>query len=194
VGRRALPRDSEAMSHQLTVQDIETLDDKLPLDELQVLYGVEPGPGLSDAEVAERSNTFGPNALREVKKSKILMFLGFMWNPMSWIMWIAMLVAFLMRIPRPDWEDGVGIIILLVINATIGYIEESAAGDAVAALMSSLAPGATVRRNGVAVEIQARDLVPGDVCLIKLGQIVPAGTGCPPPHKGLRGPGACVWS
>jgi magnesium-transporting ATPase (P-type) len=53
----------------------------------------------------------------------------------------------------PDWEDFVGIILLLFINSTIGFVEERNAGNAVKALMDSLAPKAKVRRNGSWVEV-----------------------------------------
>ncbi|CAF4005672.1 unnamed protein product [Rotaria sordida] len=75
----------------------------------------------------------------------------------------------------PDWPDFIGIVLLLLINATIGYIEKYRAGNAVKALMASLAPECRVKRNnGIWSTIQASELVPGDIVAIKLGNIVPA--------------------
>jgi H+-transporting ATPase len=75
----------------------------------------------------------------------------------------------------PDWPDFVGILLLLLINATIGYIEKYRAGNAVKALMASLAPECRVKRNnGSWSTIEASQLVPGDIIAIKLGNIVPA--------------------
>ena len=74
----------------------------------------------------------------------------------------------------PDWEDFCGIILLLFVNSTIGFYEEHNAGNAVKALMDSLAPKAKVKRNGKWIEIDASHLVPGDMISFKIGDIVPA--------------------
>jgi H+-transporting ATPase len=74
----------------------------------------------------------------------------------------------------PDWEDFVGIILLLFVNSAIGFYEERNAGNAVKALMDSLAPKAKVKRNGQWSEIESADLVPGDMISFKIGDIVPA--------------------
>ncbi|KAH7835096.1 hypothetical protein Vadar_022847 [Vaccinium darrowii] len=73
----------------------------------------------------------------------------------------------------PDWQDFEGIIILLVINSTISFIEENNAGNAAAALVARLAPKAKVLRDGRWSEEDAAILVPGDVISIKLRDIVP---------------------
>ncbi|RZC79862.1 hypothetical protein C5167_042438 [Papaver somniferum] len=106
------------------------------------------------------------------RESKFLKFLGFMWNPLSWVMEIAAIVAIAVAIgggKPPDWQDFVGIIILLVINSTISFVEENSAGNAAAALMAQLAPKAKI-----SYWKDASILVPGDVISIKLGDIVPA--------------------
>jgi H+-transporting ATPase len=75
----------------------------------------------------------------------------------------------------PDWPDFVGIVLLLLINATIGYVEQYRAGNAVKALMDSLALECRVKRNNDSwLTIEASQLVPGDIIGIKLGNIVPA--------------------
>ncbi|OVA08503.1 Cation-transporting P-type ATPase [Macleaya cordata] len=74
----------------------------------------------------------------------------------------------------PDWPDFLGIIVLLVINSTISFIEENNAGNAAAALMAGLAPKTKVLRDGQWSEQEAAILVPGDIISIKLGDIVPA--------------------
>lgn len=74
----------------------------------------------------------------------------------------------------PDWEDFVGIVLLLFINSAIGFYEERNAGNAVKALMDSLAPKAKVKRSGSWSEIESSDLVPGDMVAFKIGDIVPA--------------------
>ncbi|XP_031480126.1 plasma membrane ATPase [Nymphaea colorata] len=133
--------------------------------------------GLSSDEGANRLQIFGPNKLEEKKESKILKFLGFMWNPLSWVMESAAVMAIALANgggKPPDWQDFVGIVVLLVINSTISFIEENNAGNAAAALMAGLAPKTKVLRDGRWSEQDAAILVPGDIISIKLGDIVPA--------------------
>ncbi|XP_008810004.2 plasma membrane ATPase [Phoenix dactylifera] len=133
--------------------------------------------GLSSEEGANRLQIFGPNKLEEKKESKLLKFLGFMWNPLSWVMEMAAIMAIALANGDgrpPDWEDFVGIVALLFINSTISFIEENNAGNAAAALMASLAPKTKVLRDGRWTEEEAAILVPGDIISIKLGDIIPA--------------------
>ncbi|KAG0479603.1 hypothetical protein HPP92_010461 [Vanilla planifolia] len=130
--------------------------------------------GLSSDEGANRLQIFGPNKLEEKRESKFLKFLGFMWNPLSWVMETAAIIAIAARGKNPDWQDFVGIVVLLVINSTISFIEENNAGNAAAALMARLAPKTKVLRDGRWVEEDAAILVPGDIISIKLGDIIPA--------------------
>eukprot|EP00250_Pteridium_aquilinum_P000171 c10195_g1_i1 orf=1-657(-) len=133
--------------------------------------------GLTTDEVDERLNIFGHNKLEEKTESKFLKFLGFMWNPLSWVMEAAAIMAIALANGDnrpPDWQDFVGIITLLVINSTISFIEENNAGNAAAALMARLAPKAKVLRNSQWIEEDAAVLVPGDIISVKLGDIVPA--------------------
>ncbi|VAI83458.1 unnamed protein product [Triticum turgidum subsp. durum] len=133
--------------------------------------------GLSEAEGENRLKLFGPNKLEEKKESKLLKFLGFMWNPLSWVMEIAAIMAIALANGGgrpPDWQDFVGIVTLLFINSTISYIEEANAGDAAAALMAGLAPKTKLLRDGSWEERDAAILVPGDIISIKLGDIIPA--------------------
>ncbi|RVX17564.1 Plasma membrane ATPase 4 [Vitis vinifera] len=133
--------------------------------------------GLTSDEGASRLQIFGPNKLEEKKESKVLKFLGFMWNPLSWVMEAAAIMAIALANgggQPPDWQDFVGIIVLLLINSTISFIEENNAGNAAAALMAGLAPKTKVLRDGRWTEQDAAILVPGDIISIKLGDIVPA--------------------
>lgn len=155
----------------------ETVDlEKIPIEEVfeQLKCSRE---GLSSEEGANRLQIFGPNKLEEKKESKILKFLGFMWNPLSWVMEAAAIMAIALANgdgKPPDWQDFVGIVCLLVINSTISFIEENNAGNAAAALMAGLAPKTKVLRDGKWSEQEAAILVPGDIISIKLGDIIPA--------------------
>ncbi|CAF1639728.1 unnamed protein product, partial [Adineta ricciae] len=101
--------------------------------------------GLTDEEVQERLEKFGHNRIDHKEKSPIIKFLLFMWNPLSWVMEAAAIVAIAVSNgggEPPDWEDFLGIILLLLANSIIGFIEQSKAGNAVKALMEALAPEA----------------------------------------------------
>ncbi|KAL3694188.1 hypothetical protein R1sor_007839 [Riccia sorocarpa] len=155
----------------------ETVDlERIPIEEVfaQLRCTKE---GLTSAEGEERLRIFGQNKLEEKSESKFLKFLGFMWNPLSWVMEAAAIMAIALANgggKPPDWPDFIGILTLLVINSTISFIEENNAGNAAAALMARLAPMTKVLRDGKWQEKEAVILVPGDIVSIKLGDIVPA--------------------
>lgn len=133
--------------------------------------------GLTGEQCAERLAIFGPNKLESEEQNAFLQFLSFMWNPLSWVMEAAALVAIALSNGEsrpPDWPDFVGIVLLLLINSSIGFYEEHNAGNAVKALMDSLAPKAKVKRDGTWSEIESAGLVPGDMISFKIGDIVPA--------------------
>ncbi|CAJ1951373.1 unnamed protein product [Sphenostylis stenocarpa] len=150
--------------------------ERIPLDQVfeQLNCSKE---GLTNEEGRKRLELFGPNKLEEKKESKLLKFLGFMWNPLSWVMEAAAIMAIALANgggKPPDWQDFIGILALLVINSTISFIEENNAGNAAAALMAGLAPKTKILRDGRWSEEDAAILVPGDIISIKLGDIVPA--------------------
>ncbi|ONK73511.1 uncharacterized protein A4U43_C04F32390 [Asparagus officinalis] len=153
--------------------------------------------GLNSDAVQERLGVFGFNKLEEKKESKVLKFLGFMWNPLSWVMEAAAIMAIALahggRDVRGDkrgvdWHDFVGIVTLLIINSTISFIEENNAGNAAAALMARLAPKAKVLRNGKWSEEDAAVLVPGDP--LKIDQSALTGESLPV----TKNPGDGVYS
>ncbi|KAH1192589.1 ATPase 4, plasma membrane-type [Glycine max] len=112
--------------------------------------------GLTTESAEERLAIFGHNKLEEKKESKVLKFLGFMWNPLSWVMEAAAIMAIALANgggKPPDWQDFVGIITLLIINSTISFIEENNAGNAAAALMARLAPKAKSALTGESLPV-----------------------------------------
>ncbi|ANM57945.1 putative P-type H(+)-exporting transporter [Arabidopsis thaliana] len=150
--------------------------EKIPIEEVLTQLRCTR-EGLTSDEGQTRLEIFGPNKLEEKKENKVLKFLGFMWNPLSWVMELAAIMAIALANGGgrpPDWQDFVGITVLLIINSTISFIEENNAGNAAAALMAGLAPKTKVLRDGKWSEQEAAILVPGDIISIKLGDIVPA--------------------
>ncbi|OAY36302.1 ATPase 10, plasma membrane-type [Manihot esculenta] len=150
--------------------------ERLPLEEVFKQLKTSRG-GLSTEDAEVRLQIFGPNKLEEKPENKFLKFLSFMWNPLSWVMEAAAIMAIVLANgggEGPDWQDFVGIICLLLINSTISFIEENNAGNAAAALMARLAPKTKVLRDGQWQEEDAAILVPGDIVSIKLGDIIPA--------------------
>ena len=192
VGKESLHNMKELLKDEYKAQDEVEEIGELSLDEALAKFNTSVD-GLTSAEAEKRLMEYGPNALPEVKENKCLKFLSFMWNPLSWVMEAAALVAIILSngptpwlcavtpvpdncdgIQPPDFPDFIGIIILLILNSVIGYYEEAQAGDAVAALMAQLSPECKVKRDGEWATKPAKELVPGDVITIKLGDIIPA--------------------
>ena len=149
----------------------ESKDDlkSIPIAEVEKKLGSSPD-GLSQAEATKRLTQYGPNELEEKKTNLILKFLSYFWGPIPWMIEIAVILSAVAR----HWPDFFIILVLLLSNAVVGFWEEKQAGDAIAALKAKLAIKARVKRDGKWVNPAARDLVPGDVIRLRLGDIVPA--------------------
>jgi H+-transporting ATPase len=141
----------------------------LPVPELQAKLGSSP-EGLSQAEAQKRLNQYGPNEIEEKKTSPFLKFLTYFWGPIPWMIEAAVILSAV----AGHWPDFGIILLLLLANAVVGFWEEHQAGNAVAALKAKLAVKARVKRDGKWVTPEARELVPGDVIRVRLGDIVPA--------------------
>lgn len=139
-------------------------------DELEALLRTEPLQGLTDVLVQERLQKFGFNEIKEVKANPLLKFLSYFNGPIAWLIEAAVILAAVVH----DWVDFGIISALLIINALIGFIEESKAESALDALRQTLALRSRVYRNGELTEVDSRELVPGDSVILRLGDIVPA--------------------
>ena len=126
--------------------------------------------GLSQAEAQKRLAQYGPNEIEEKKTNQFLKFLTYFWGPIPWMIEIAVILSGVVR----HWPDFFIILLLLVANAVVGFWEEHQAGNAIAALKAKLAIKARVKRDGKWTTPEARELVPGDVIRVRLGDIVPA--------------------
>jgi H+-transporting ATPase len=141
----------------------------LPMPELEKKLG-SSRDGLSEAEAQKRLTQYGPNEIEEKKTNPFLKFLTYFWGPIPWMIEAAVILSAAAR----HWPDFAIILLLLLANAVVGFWEEHQAGNAIAALKAKLAIKARVRRDGKWTTPEARELVPGDVIRVRLGDIVPA--------------------
>ena len=126
--------------------------------------------GLSSAEAKGRQRTFGMNDIREKKVNPFLKFLQYFYGPIPFLIEAALVLSAVIG----HWEDFFIILALLFTNALVGFYQEYKAGNAIELLKQKLAPNAKVLRDGNWSVLPARELVPGDVVRVRLGDIVPA--------------------
>ena len=141
----------------------------LPLLEVEKKLASSPD-GLTQVEAEKRLAQYGPNEIVEKHTNEILKFLSYFWGPIPWMIEAAVVLSAVAR----HWPDFGIILVLLLANAFVGFWEEHQAGNAIAALKARLAIKARVTRDGKWVTPAARELVPGDIIRIRLGDIVPA--------------------
>jgi H+-transporting ATPase len=126
--------------------------------------------GLSTAEATRLREQYGFNDIPEEKRNPLLKFLSYFWGPIPWMIETAAIISAVIA----NWEDFVIILLLLLINAFVGFLQERKAENAIELLKKRLAPRARVLRDGTWQELAARELVPGDLIHLRLGDIVPA--------------------
>ncbi|MEN9239079.1 MAG: HAD-IC family P-type ATPase, partial [Thermostichus sp. DG_1_6_bins_120] len=127
--------------------------------------------GLSPALVAERQEQYGPNELKAKKATPA--WLRFLMQFNQSLLYILM-VAGAIKAFLGSWRNAIVIWAVVVINAVIGYIQETKAEEAISALAQSVTTEATVIRAGQKLKVPSRELVPGDVVLLTSGDKVPA--------------------
>ncbi len=142
---------------------------KLPLQELEERLS-SSGDGLSGMEAQKRLEQYGYNELPEKRENSLLKFLSYFWGPIPVMIMIAAILSAVLK----HWPDLGVILALLFMNAVVGFREEYQAGNAIAALKKQLALQARVKRDGKWEGIPARELVPGDIVRLRIGDIVPA--------------------
>ncbi|MFN3739360.1 MAG: calcium-translocating P-type ATPase, PMCA-type [Thermodesulfovibrionales bacterium] len=127
--------------------------------------------GLSSEEARRRLQEHGPNELKEKKKrTALMMFLDQFKDFMILVLIGAALVSGIIGEP----SDTIAIIVIVILNAVIGFIQEYRAEKAMAALKKMASPFATVIRDGNTMNIPSPEIVPGDIVLLEAGNVVPA--------------------
>jgi Ca2+-transporting ATPase len=142
-----------------------------PVAEVADALGVDPKLGLSADDVAARRGRWGRNELEEPDpRPKWLLFADQFRNVLVALLVVGAIVAGAIG----DLKDSIAIAVVLVFNASLGYLQEQKASKNLAALREMLALTTRVRRGGMAVEVPTSELVPGDVVLVEAGDRIPA--------------------
>jgi H+-transporting ATPase len=126
--------------------------------------------GLSSEEAGKRLEEYGPNEITEKKQNPLIKFLGYFWGPIAWMIEAALILSAVIG----RWEDFGIIMVLLMLNAGVGFWQEHKADTAIESLKERLAPEARVHRDGAWKTIPGLELVPGDMVRVRLGDVVPA--------------------
>ncbi|MCE7698294.1 MAG: plasma-membrane proton-efflux P-type ATPase [Methanobacterium paludis] len=126
--------------------------------------------GLTSSDAKKRLETFGFNEITERKVSSIVKFLSYFWGPIPGMIEVAIIISLIIG----HWADLEIITMLLLLNAVVGFWQEYKAANAVELLKEKLAVNARVLRDKKWETISAKELVPGDIVHVRLGDIVPA--------------------
>ncbi|MEG2419234.1 MAG: HAD-IC family P-type ATPase, partial [Eubacterium sp.] len=143
----------------------------LSVAEAEALTGTNAETGLSDTQVEALRAEYGPNRMEEGKrKSPIRMF----FEQFKDFLIIVLMVAAVISGFLGEVSDAVLIMVIVILNAVIGVIQENKAEDAMEALKRMTIPEAKVLRGGVQLVVPSEELVPGDIVLLDAGDFVPA--------------------
>ena len=125
--------------------------------------------GLSNENAEERLK-YGINEISEGQQNILKKFLSYFWGPIPWMIEIALVISLLIR----HWPEFSVILLLLLINGLVGFFQEDRADNAIELLKEKLAYKARVLREGKWFNIPSKNIVPGDIIKVHLGDIVPA--------------------
>ncbi|SNU01751.1 ATPase, P-type (transporting), HAD superfamily, subfamily IC [Ruaniaceae bacterium KH17] len=147
-------------------------------DDVAHHHGVDPEQGLSSAEAATRLETHGPNELRASDREPAWKrFAKQFADPLVYLLLVAIvisIVAWVLEGAAGVPIDAIVILVIVLANAIIGYVQENKAADAVAALADMTAAHATVLRDGRLTDVPSSELVPGDILVLAEGDAVSA--------------------
>ena len=141
-------------------------------DQVALELGVDPSKGLSKAEAQSRQQKYGPNVLAGKKKESG--WQKFLRQYKDFMQILLLAAAVVNQLVVHEWGTTLVLLGLTVFNAVLGMNQESKAEASLAALEKMMKSIARVRRDGQAIEVDASELVPGDVVLMEAGNRVPA--------------------
>ena len=142
---------------------------KLPVAELLRRLATT-ADGLSHSEVQQRLEKYGYNEISEERENSLMLFLSYFRGTIPYMILAAAVISAILG----HYPTLFIILVLLFLNAVIGFREEHQAVSAIAALKEKLAVQATVKRDGQWETVKARELVPGDIARLRIGSIIPA--------------------
>ncbi len=150
---------------------IKNTNHTLSLKEIIAGFGTDPVLGLSDGEARLRLEKHGRNELHEKEKPG---FLSMLLRQFANFLVIILIVAAAISFFLGEWIDATAIIVIVILNAVVGVVQESKAEEALAALKKMAAPNVQVIRAGHQVTLPSAELVPGDLVALEAGNYVPA--------------------
>lgn len=134
-------------------------------------YKVNPTSGLSESEAQRRLKQYGRNKLQTHKrKSVFMLFVSQLQDTLIYVLMGAVLITMLMG----EYIDGIIISAVILINATLGVVQEVRAGNAIEALRNMSVPKALVKRDNQIKEISSEEIVAGDIIILDAGRYIPA--------------------
>ena len=143
----------------------------LPPEEVLELLESNPEYGLDIFEIESRKNQFGPNSLpMRAGPGALIRFLLQFHQPLVYILITASIITALLQ----EWVDSAVILGVVLINAIIGFVQESKSANALEALAKTVTTDATVLRAGKVCKIRSTELVPGDIIMLQSGDKIPA--------------------
>ena len=140
-------------------------------DQVCAALEVDPAKGLNDGAVENRRAAYGDNAIQEQRRRSLLSLFV---SQFTDFMIIVLIVAAIIAGAVGEVIDSIAIVVIVMLNGIIGFVQDYRAEQAIEALRRMAAPTAKVRRNGRIHTLDSSELVPGDVVLIETGNIVPA--------------------
>ena len=144
---------------------------QLPADSVLQRLGTDPALGLTPEQTSTRLAEFGPNELESVKKTSLLRLF---WNGAREPFVVLLFVAGCLAIALNEVRDGLLVLVILAPIVGAGVVTEYRGEKALESLREAAAPSARVRRGGRVEDIPTRELVPGDLVLLRIGDVVPA--------------------
>ena len=141
-----------------------------PIEETLRAFGVAVATGLSETAATENLGRYGHNEIEEKEEPLWHRILRRFWGPIPWMIETAALLSGLVQ----KWDDLAIILVMLFINAGLDFLQEHRALNALKALKQQLANEVIVLRDGKFKTVPAREIVPGDIVRLRIGNVVPA--------------------
>ncbi len=126
--------------------------------------------GLSEKEAEKRLLESGYNEISDAKQSAVLKFISKLYGPVPLLLWVVLILSYALG----HFKDFAVVLVLLIFNATVGFLEEHKADHSIEMLKKRLSTNARVLRSGSWVSIPSKFLVKGDVIRVRMGDVIPA--------------------